>query len=101
MATVVSNGYRDQVLQVLIELNHGNLNTSSLNDAIMYDQGQIPKQTLSFPLFGGDSSEEFFIWHKTVKNKINFLQWGDEIFLRFLPTILKDRALHYYEHLDK
>jgi hypothetical protein len=67
----------------------------------MYDQGQIPKQTLSFPLFGGDSSEEFFIWRKTVKNKINFLQWGDEIFLRFLPTILKDRALHYYEHLDK
>jgi hypothetical protein len=68
----------------------------------MYNQGNlIPDQTLSFPLFGGDSGEDFYIWRKTVKDKLNFLQWGDGSFLRFLPTILNGRASHYYENLDK
>jgi len=75
--------------------------SSHYNPTLASPRLQIPSQSLNFPEFSGDSHEDFMTWKKTIVNRLMFLCWDDDTFLRFLPIILKGRAAHYYEKLDK
>ena len=52
-----------------------------------------------FDTFGGRTDEDYHAWRKHTERNFVFLNWDDRKCAAYLPTLLQDKALRYYETL--
>ena len=58
-------------------------------------------QAVKFENFAGGDEEDIVTWNKTLKRNLKFLAWPEYKCLDFIPTLLKDKALKFYESLSE
>ena len=55
---------------------------------------------IKFTNFSGARSDNVIKWKTETHRNFEFLEWDNTMRARFIPTILHDKALQFYENLD-
>ena len=63
-----------------------------------HQPSRLPTNHLTFKRF--DGATDYNAWYNAVSRVFNYLGWGDNDRRQFVPTLLDERALSYFEMID-
>ena len=75
--------------------------TETLQTQRPHAQQVADMSNVKFPSYSGKQSEDIVKWKKALNRNFDFLEWDQHRRARYIPTLLSDKALRYYESLPE